>query len=570
MNKTDNQNLSNIIPFIILSISFFIWGISIIIAQKTLLNLENLSGFGLIKILPWTFFLAVTLETISFFITLKFLGKNQIILFFHVVVLIVFLFSTPTLIETYRARNSYSSMGFTHYIIRNEHIDPSKVWYHNWPIIHIATAILIEVTKITPNILIYLFPTLPQLLYFLPMFMFGSRLTSDIEKTWIGVWTFYFINWIGQDFFSAQSLILFILEIFLFLLYDITEKKHPSKLEKGSNNLSIERSKKIIFILCFIILTTGHFFSSLYALSIIIFFYFFKYERNKISLLLFLVILSFWIISGATHQVRVNLHDFIKYAFHPYLIIGENLPGKVAGSAEHIIISQSKIAYTILVLFFTISGFFVSLRKNRDLNKKIIVGLTSGSVFVIFFPYGGELFMRIYLFSLMMVSLLISKNLDSKKMSFLLIIFLAGAPILHITCHYGNEKHDFIPLSEVKGSSFLYTHIPDGKIIGGSPWAEFLGSYDQYEKIIMPQISFTDDNVNLSGYEERILSPYYEEYGSLYLIINWGDKSYFNLFLNSTDFFSNLEIKVLNIEYYSKIYSSPFFELYKLQKKNIA
>ena len=539
---------SRLVSMTMLPLALFLWTVSIFESIRKLQNPLNLGDLGLIEILSPLYFAAIGIITLSFFLVVTTQKRSQKTLFLHVLLLVLFLFSTPTLVEGYRARNSYSAYGFVDYIVTNGQIDPEKVWYHNWPAFNILYAILVEVTSISPEFLIRAFPTLPQILYFLPVYMFARNITKDVKKTWISVWAFYLITWVGQDFLSPQSLAIFVYGLMLYLLYN--------QILEGNVRLK-GRSKQLVSIAFFIVLTTGHFLTSLAVFFILFLFYIFKYRRISNTVTFFSLILTSWTIYGAASYFESNLLGFVDEAFRFDLVLKANVVARISGSSGHALVSEVRMVSTALMILFAISGFLISFKtkRNYSMNKKVAVGLGALAIFALFFPYGGELFMRIYLFGAIMVICLISMNMDSKKTSVFLLLFLMLVPPLHVISHYGNEKHDFIPLSEMCGSNFFYEKTFNCSVLGGAPWGSFIGAYDKYQTV---QLGST----NLSKYEEDILRPSFKTDQPLFLIITWGDRAFFSMFYNSTDFWSNLEAKMADRPSHNKIYSAPWFELY--------
>ena len=169
--KIIHNRLINYRFSIILALSAFtIWLFSIQQARINLIE-EDIGDMGIITILPLTYFIAFIVLTISFFLSLRFENKNEKVLFSHVIVLILFLYLSPILIEGSRLRFAYSALKPSDYIIQHGFIDPSIVIYHNWPGFHILVTFIIKISNISTTLLTNSGPALPGLFVLILLYM---------------------------------------------------------------------------------------------------------------------------------------------------------------------------------------------------------------------------------------------------------------------------------------------------------------------------------------------------------------------------------------------------------------
>ncbi|WP_240138395.1 glycosyltransferase [Streptomyces sp. MUM 178J] len=83
--------------------------------------------------------------------------------------------------------------------------------YDQWPGFFAAQAAFVELTGLEQaTAYMAWWPLLSSLLLLAPLLLIYRTFTQDRRLIWTAVWIFYAANWVGQDYFSPQSLALFL------------------------------------------------------------------------------------------------------------------------------------------------------------------------------------------------------------------------------------------------------------------------------------------------------------------------------------------------------------------------
>lgn len=439
------------------SISLISWVFSVFQGR---LNIEQgISDLGLVSILPLTFFISVSLLTISFLTTLKFEQQNKLSLFSQIALLIFFLNFTPAIIEgTPRFSGTYSNYQSIDYILQNGYLSPSDQWIHNWPGFSVAYSTLIQITTLPEQPLLSMYSTFFNTILFFPLYIFFNSVIGHKGHKWIAIWVFYITNWIGQDYFSMQSLGFFTFVLILFTMF------------KQVNSPSHGRPWSIISMLLFSLLTLTHMLSSLAVLVIILMFFISKCLRKSRFLLLFGLLFVLWTIQGAATYFECNFVGFITQALKFELIFQSNIVGRVAGSPARVTVTQIRLLFSSFVALFAFTGAILTWkqRKSDNVEKEVLLVFIGLSSLLFLSAYGGEIILRLYLFSLVPLVYFASKGSNWRIFFGVLAIFLVVvAPPLYFITRYGNEVMDYVPPSEITGVQFFYNRTTQGIVIGG-------------------------------------------------------------------------------------------------------
>jgi len=521
--------------------AFVLWLFSIWQAKLTISR--GIGSFGLTSVLPITF--SASLLVFSFFVALKSDEQDRILLFFQTIILILILNLTPALVEnTARFTTTYTNYRAVDCVSENKHIDPAGQWRHNWPSFSIAYSALMQITTLPDQILLMMYPTFFNIALFFPLSMLFQSLLDDEKSRWIAIWCLYIASWVGQDYFSMQSLGFLTSLLIFFILFKLMDSQ-----------VSI-RQWSVVLVLLFSLTVTSHMLSSLVILAIFFVFFVSKHLQRTVLVTLFASIFGSWTIYGAATYVEWNLPRLVAEVLNFELIYLRNLEARIAGSTAHMIVTQVRLIFSALFIGFAFLGFLLTWKRGRigDSEKRMLFLLIGVASLAGFSAYGGELFMRVFLFSLVALSYFISKGSNEKIFFCLFAIFLiAFAPPLHMIAHYGNEVMDYVPPSEIRGIEFFHKETTRGYVVGPYRDSKYRASYKY-----VPFASTEWKNNTLS------LGPIRSEHVDWphFICISYGVREYYNFLRGEPEFIVETTKNLSESVHYDLIYSNPSFEVY--------
>lgn len=509
VNKMVNMTTKNYLISYLTVSSFFLWTISIFKSNI------DMAEFGLIQSLPFLYFISLGILLVAFLLSVKW--QMNKIKFLIILLLIMYIFLTPTLIEgTPRFRSSYKVYGFVDYINRNGHIDPQILWYHNWPGAFMSMSILSDIIDPNHNSLFWMyFPFIIQIMYFFPMYILLKSLFQDEKKIWLGIWIFYILDFINQDYMSPQAIAYL---FYLIILSIIVKTVNSNSIINNNSFILNNNSFKVISILIFSSLVITHMITSMLVIFIFFFLALFSIISKKNSIIppiykfTFLGIMIFvsWTIYGAFTYFKSHLLEFFEKSYKIDLIFSQNLEQRISGSPAHLIISKLMILSALIAIGMAITGIIISYYRKDKIsfaNKNMLVIVFAILIIESGSSYGGEMIMRVFLFFLPLLSFFIPQIFVNFKMKTVLILFLVIMTPMNILIHYGNEKYDYVSKGELVSYDLFYKKIENRYIIGGYPLFvyKFPEKYTAYQdwdwdgKKFTPKIgSFKDYNVMIS------------------------------------------------------------------------
>src|ERR1039458_3546494 len=163
--------------------------------------------YGLIQALPPLYFVSIGILAISFIHAWRSPQPRFPELILGVISLVVLLQSAPGIIESEpRFATAWLHAGFTDFVARTGRVLPGIDARFNWPSFFTGMAFLDRAGGL-PNaiILIRWWPVFINLLYLPPLYLLAKLVLGDEKKAMLAIWLFPFANWIGQDYYSPQS-----------------------------------------------------------------------------------------------------------------------------------------------------------------------------------------------------------------------------------------------------------------------------------------------------------------------------------------------------------------------------
>ncbi|HEY5005095.1 MAG TPA: zinc ribbon domain-containing protein, partial [Ktedonobacteraceae bacterium] len=446
------------------------------------IHLRNMTDMGLVSVLPIGTIIPLFLLTASFCLTIWQTKKRVPVILLHILILIFMLYGITAMIETVpRFDVVYRHAGYTEYIMRHGSVDPGLDAYFDWAGFFIFSAFLTKIAGYS-TVLSYAAwsPFFLNLIYFFPLYIIFTSATNDKRIIWFATWFFYLTNWIGQDYFSPQGLNFFFYLVIIAILvkwFKIAPKDQPRELGPRWRRLGrlfplvqgfyiwltapdpliapSSKSQRVALLVSlgaiFVMMVFSHpltpFLTIASVTALIIF------RRCKpFWLPAFMIIATFvWIVTMAQPYLVSNLNNIVGDFSHINSVVTQNITNRaLLGDSDHNFISHIRLLMTAFVWGLAFIGGLMRLRKGyRDVTY-VLLAIAPFPVLLVQ-SYGGEMLLRIYLFTLPMMTFFIAAIFftpSSRKGSLwmkggLLVMsfILLGA---FFFTRYGNENMDYM------------------------------------------------------------------------------------------------------------------------------
>ena len=503
-----------------------------------------MNALGLISVLSPRIIVALVILTISFVLCLQQPQLRIPILALHVLLVIIMLYGVENLIEEApRFSIVYRHAGYTEYIMRTGTVNPNLDAYFSWPGFFVLSAFVTQVAGYS-SILSYAgwAPVFYNVIYFGPMYMIFSAMTTNKRLIWLALWFFYVTNWIGQDYFSPQGLNFFLYIVIIAILlkwFKIAPKarptwfkvpsrgqptwfkppaktwlpgqKQPWRLHKmftagyswclnwlrAPDTLSMavrpwQRCCLLVsLILVFALVVYSHPLTPFFVLA------------SVTALVVFRRCYPFWlpVLVAAMTLGWIHFMTQTFLAGHSSMVTGQigdvtkNMSSAVTqrvvqGDPLHTFIAELRVIMTGFIWGLAFLGAALRLRRGYKDISYILLAIAPFPL-IVAQSYGGEMFLRVYLFALPFMvffaaALFYSKHtLITRKTSQWLTIAIIVMNLLLLTgfffTRYGNEQMDYITYAEWNGIQYLYGIAPPKSLLIEG-WYDTPWQYKDYEK----------------------------------------------------------------------------------------
>lgn len=455
-------------------------------------DVRSMDDFGLVGVLPVPFFVAVGLLTATFWWLVR-RGGSAPLLALHLVVLAIVLHGLSSAIEPVpRLDAAWRHVGIADYVTRTHSVYPPVDAYFSWPGFFAFAAMVARIAGLPDAIALARWaPVFFELIGLPALFLVMSSLTSDRRRVWVGCWLFLLANWIGQDYFSPQafSFFLYLAVLGLLLRHFRTRWWHDgrppwidrliarARLRPERDDVADEvaagpgmraATMTVAIAACVAMVPTHQLtpFAMFLAVSVLVLMG--RVSARTLPILIGVLTAS-WLAFYALPYVKGHLATLVGDLGD----VGENVQAgvleRVQGSVGHLVVVRTRLA---LSGFVWLLAAFGAIRATRRAGAPVTTVALAAAPFalVVAQPYGGEILLRAYLFSLPFMAALGAAALlpaprasavretavPSWPRTIVAALLAAGLAVALVVSKYGNENGERFTLAEVRAVERLY------------------------------------------------------------------------------------------------------------------
>ncbi|MFF2246335.1 hypothetical protein ACFVTM_19420 [Arthrobacter sp. NPDC058130] len=463
-----------------------------------------IGGAGLIAALPPVYFVALGLSLAAFVASLSLRRLVPGLLTWQILVTVVILHGADAVIHGLpRLEASYRHLGIADTIGQSGQLNPNLDAYFNWPGFFDLLGMLSGATGAKDLLGIATWaPVGVNLLLLAPLLALARRLTANPRQAWAAAWIFYLASWIGQDYLSPQAysfvllltLVACLLSVFDGWAWPAERTKFSKWLARNVTNLdgSVPRygavaapraDTAVLVVVCALILiamTASHQLSPFAVIPILAALLLTGRLRLRFLPVLAVVLPIGWLLFAASSFVEGHFGQLLGSLGD----IGANslgaLSSRVSGSDAHVFVVYTRMAEVALVWALAVVGAIVGYRRKSPWLATAAAALAP-LVLIPLQPYGGELLLRLYLFSLpfavcLAVLPLMSDHTAGLSLRRALALLLMGSVLATATVvsRYGNDSMESFSNDELAVVNHLYSTAPTGSVlieaVRNTPW----------------------------------------------------------------------------------------------------
>ena len=466
-------------------------------------DIRQITDIGLISEAPIAMFASIGIMALGFAMALRLEPFSVPAALAATLLLIGTIHGLPGLVEDApRFAVAYLHAGFTDVIARDGALLTGLDARFSWPIFFSLGALVTQVAGIGNAIELQPWAAVAvNLLTLIPLLVIYESLSGDRRHVWTGVFVFYAANWIGQDYYAPQAFNFFLyLSILAILLRWFRIETIPRWIEvligwldrrlpalrrpmrdAGVSPVSppvasaAPRQRAMLVAVIGVLLavsvsshqlTPFALFATITALTVLR-----RIELRGLPVLI-AVLIGLWISYMTVAYLAGHLVALLSDIGAAGETATANVGRRLAGSPGHVFVVQFRLAATLL---FWLAAFLGALRRFRHGNvdvDAIVLGAVPFGLLLLQ-AYGGEMLLRVYLFSSPFLAFLVAglifpsptHKLGRPGTVFATVGIAAMLVSLMVTKH-GNERGDAISAEEIAVVDELFALAPPDSNIG--------------------------------------------------------------------------------------------------------
>ncbi|MGO8725241.1 MAG: hypothetical protein ACLQK8_00755 [Streptosporangiaceae bacterium] len=436
----------------------------------------RINGLGLISVLPVSCLIGLGLLIVAFTLLLGLPRARPVALGAVLAATVICLDGVTARAEPQpRFPTTYQIAGYIDYISRTGHTAPALDAYFSWPgfFALIAMAAGAAGAHNLTEIMRW-WPAAVDLLCLLPLFLITRSLRASWQARWYAALLLSLGNWVGQDYFSPQSLNFLLYLIFVAILLNWFGRAQPRSPCSGEREpLPAAGRQQVVLLLVLIAIfatsVVSHQLTPFLMLAACAGLVLARRCRLTGLPVLLGVILAGWISFGTVAFWSGHLQQMFGPVGHLLANFSSGVGGRVAGHQLHALVPQARIGAAAVVLAMAVAGVARRLRGGvRDVAALVLLGVPFLAPAVQ--NYGGEIVLRTYLFALpaacILGSYLFFPAGSAPRRAWLPVTAagLAGLVLagLFLVARYGNEAFEQTPPGELTAMNYLYARDSGG------------------------------------------------------------------------------------------------------------
>jgi hypothetical protein len=443
----------------------------------------QIGAWGLIQALPLLYFVSTALLTVSFFLELFRRDRSStLVLAAHLIGLVVLLHGAPGFLEQEpRFATAWLHVGYTDQIL-DHHVSAPKIDARfNWPGFFGAAAAITGAGGLGSALaLLRWAPVFIVLLYLPPIYVIGKHLTGSGTATWLGLWLFLLVNWVGQDYYAPQALgfVLYLMSIAVIVTFfrDGTHVPLGPRISARREGLSYDGLPdvtvgpriKIALVVLLVLLASALAVSHQLSPIVFVLASMALVLVGRFRLLVFPAIAGVltlgWISVGATPYWIGHLGTIFGGVGDVNAVVGNSVGERIGGSAVHLALVNLRLGLTGAVwALMALSTIILWIRRHPPIT---LFALTATPFVMVAQNYGTEGVLRIFLFSAPFACLIIAQMLvalvDRRPEQVLVAATALALVPLFLLTRYGNESFEQVRPNEIEALRTLYKIAPLG------------------------------------------------------------------------------------------------------------
>ncbi len=452
---------------------------------------SDISDVGLLSALSIGTWVGIVLVSIAFALACEARPITMSLAVACILAMALILYGTPAIVEPLPRFNTvYVHLGLIEAIARAGRFFPEVDARFSWPLFFAAAAMISQLGQFDLLSVAAWFPFVTVLAVLPAMWILTYAFVNDRRLSLVALWFFVLANWVGQDYLSPQGLNLVMFVWFLALIAWLF-KRTPGPGDWAARLIARTRLPRQIFV-DEIRGPIGPVISRIGMLLVVVAIAFFSSASHQLTPfamvgasvglvavgrtslrsmpIIVAVIAVLWVSFAGQDYLLGNLAQLLRDVGDPTGNTGAGLAGRLRGSPGHLFVVAERIAFTVAFWSLAVAGIWRRARNGFwDVGAIALAVVPFG--IIAFQSYGGEIFLRVFLFALPAMSFLAATAVfpvfyaRSRAQTVALVVLSVALAVGFVIARYGNEVADIVEVGELQGADQAYKIIPQESLI---------------------------------------------------------------------------------------------------------
>ena len=418
-----------------------------------------MTGLGLVSLFTPLTVTALAVLCIGVLLALHW-NVAEWLLGLHLVTFLALIHGTPAVLYgTLRYEWSYKHVGIVDYILRTGTIDtqiPVGGIYHNWPGFFAGSALLTDAAGAADALRLATWaPLFFNLVNLLVLRYLYRGLTRNARLVWLGLWIFFIITWVGQDYFAPQAL--------AFALY------------LACIGLLVRRSVTAPMLAAFVVMVSvvaaSHQITPMMLFIAVAALVLLRRTPGWYLPLIAAGLTAAWGLVAARDYTIPGLMEIIGSFGQPVANAAETLDKAIIASDAQLLVVWGGRAVVLVATAVALVGAWRSWQaRGLGVTAALLMALPAGLVLIT--GFGGEVLFRAFLFGSPFIAFLAAAAClprDGRGMPVrnLLLTTVLTAALLpgFLFSYYGKEQQNYFTAGEVAAVAWVSDHGRPGSLL---------------------------------------------------------------------------------------------------------
>jgi hypothetical protein len=444
----------------------------------------TLSGWGLIRALPVPVGLSYPVLVAAAVIEIRREQRRNVVLAAITLAAVVMIYGLQPAVEgVARLETGWLHAGFSTYIATHGHVLPDFDARFSWPGFFALIAMVCEASGgVDPTTLLNWAPPVFIALSAVCVGAIAAAVMPSSRAAWLATWVFLAGDWTEQDYFSPQAIayLLMLAAMAVTLRYlvspgpiDGDRIAWRDRSARPPYPAGVRIAAQLIVLTIVLAIAPTHQLTPYALVGLLVVLVAWRRLWPRWLAVLALVPPVVWLVVGAQDFWAGNIERIVPGLGAVRAAVSQGVTNRLGGDLGHQVVTSTRIGITLVVAAVAVAGYML---RRRQGHRTWTLAAMAASPFglALLQPYGGEIFIRSYLFALPWLAIGAAIALEALLTARWRVRYLPAVAVgvvlvaiagMTVFVRGGNDAYVGITAADVRAVDYVYAHARPGDAV---------------------------------------------------------------------------------------------------------